>query len=113
MTVSAYAAAPAKGENHMRADQIAASAMALAGIIAFTSAAQALTRQECSAKYKAAEAAGTLKGMKWEDFRKAECGSTTSGRASSSAATKPAPAPVSPFQSTWGAPMPGSGRPSY
>ena len=36
--------------------------------------AYALTAKECSAKYQAAKAAGTLNGMKWNDFRKAECG---------------------------------------
>lgn len=36
--------------------------------------AHALTMQECSVKYKAAQAAGTLEGKKWNDFRKAECG---------------------------------------
>ena len=40
--------------------------------------AQALTMKECSAKYKAAQQAGTLQGMKWRDFRKAECSSNTS-----------------------------------
>lgn len=33
-----------------------------------------LTMAECSARYKAAKSAGTLNGMKWNDFRKAECG---------------------------------------
>jgi hypothetical protein len=47
--------------------------------------AQALTMQECSAKYKAAQTAGTLNGQKWNDFRKAECGSD--------AAAAPAAAP--------------------
>jgi hypothetical protein len=37
--------------------------------------AQSLTMKECSAKYKAAQADGTAKGLKWNDFRKAECGS--------------------------------------
>jgi len=47
----------------------------LVGAAAFAvTSAQALTMQECSAKYKAAKAAGTLNGMKWNDFRKAECG---------------------------------------
>jgi hypothetical protein len=69
--------------------------------------ANALTLQECSAKYKAAQAAGTAKGIKWNDFRKAECGAdatatpaaaTKSETAappapSTKAATKPAPAP--------------------
>ncbi|TIX13375.1 MAG: hypothetical protein E5V41_21480 [Mesorhizobium sp.] len=36
--------------------------------------AKGLTAKECSAKYQAAKAAGTLNGMKWNDFRKAECG---------------------------------------
>jgi hypothetical protein len=42
--------------------------------IAVAPAAQALTMQECSAKYKAAQTAGTLKGVTWNAFRKAECG---------------------------------------
>jgi hypothetical protein len=46
----------------------------LAAAIAGGPPAQALTMQECSAKYKAAQNAGSLKGMKWNDFRKAECG---------------------------------------
>jgi hypothetical protein len=50
--------------------------------------AQALTMQECSAKYKAAQTAGTLNGQKWNDYRKAECGSDT--------ATTPAAAPAAP-----------------
>jgi hypothetical protein len=62
--------------------------------------ANALTMKECSTKYKAAQKAGTLNGQKWNDFRKAECGteaSTTPGAAPSPApaaapATKPAPA---------------------
>ncbi len=51
--------------------------------------AQALTMQECSAKYKAAQTAGSLNGQKWNDFRKAECGSDA-------AATTPAAAPAAP-----------------
>ncbi len=38
-----------------------------------TTSALALTMKECSVKYKAAQAAGTLKGMKWNDFRAKEC----------------------------------------
>ena len=33
---------------------------------------------ECSAKYQAAKTANTLSGMKWNDFRKAECGAGAS-----------------------------------
>jgi hypothetical protein len=53
-----------------------------------TSPAQALTTQECSAKYQAAKAAGTLGGQKWNDFRKAQCGAD--------AAAAPAAAPAAP-----------------
>jgi hypothetical protein len=35
---------------------------------------QALTVKECSAKYQAAKAAGTLGRQTWRDFRKAQCG---------------------------------------
>ena len=54
-------------------------AVAVSALAAFaaTSPVQALTAQECSAKYQAAKTAGTLAGKKWNDFRKAECGSDT------------------------------------
>jgi hypothetical protein len=75
----------------------------LLGAIALGSAsAQALTMQECSVKYKAAQTAGTLKGMKWNDFRKAECGADASATpgAAPAAATKPAAAPALPANPT-------------
>ena len=51
-------------------------AIAMSGLaaLAMTSQANALTAQECSAKYQAAKTAGTLGGQKWNDFRKAQCG---------------------------------------
>jgi hypothetical protein len=60
--------------------------------------ANALTAQECSAKYQAAKSAGTLNGQKWNDFRKAECGAgaaaaTTPAAAPAAPAARPAPAP--------------------
>ena len=65
-------------------------AVAVSGFAAFaaTAPAQALTTQECSAKYQAAKAAGTLGGQKWNDFRKAQCGAD--------AAAAPAAAPAAP-----------------
>ena len=44
-------------------------AVAVSGFAAFaaTAPAQALTTQECSAKYQAAKTAGTLNGQKWND----------------------------------------------
>ena len=62
-------------------------AVAVSGFAAFaaTAPAQALTTQECSAKYQAAKTAGTLAGQKWNDFRKAQC---------ADAAAAPAAAPL-------------------
>ena len=69
-------------------------AIAVSGFaaLAATSPAQALTPQECSAKYQAAKTAGTLNGQKWNDFRKAECGAA----AAATPAATPAAAPVAP-----------------
>jgi membrane protein involved in colicin uptake len=48
----------------------------VAGVALFApGTASALTMEECSAKYNAAKKADKLKGMSWNDFRKAECGS--------------------------------------
>jgi len=45
------------------------------GVIAFQgSSSNALSMRECSAKYQAAKTGGTLNGMKWNEFRKTECG---------------------------------------
>src|SRR5262245_26345931 len=78
----------------MTTRSFAVCAAALLGSIFLAStSAQALTMQECSAKYKAAQTAGTLKGMKWNDFRKAECGTTSPTTTSS---TTPAPAATAP-----------------
>jgi len=77
----------------------------LAAIAMQGTSAQALTMTECSAKYKAAKDAGSLNGMKWNDFRKAQCGSDataapaaapapTTASAPPAAAPKPAPTPA-------------------
>jgi hypothetical protein len=76
-------------------------AATLVGAVALAAtSAHALTTQECSAKYKAAKAAGTLNGMKWNDFRKAQCGGE--------AAAEPAPAAAPPPA----APPPAAGKPA-
>ena len=64
-------------------------------MIAF-SPAQALTMPECSAKYKAAQTAGTLNGQKWNDFRKAECGDAA--KPAAAAAGAPASAEAKPAE---------------
>src|ERR1700686_4438089 len=77
----------------------------LAAVALQGTSAQALTMTECSAKYKAAKDAGSLNGMKWNDFRKAQCGSDAAAPAAAPApatasappaapAPKPAPAPA-------------------
>src|SRR5215467_14397586 len=54
-------------------------------------------QQEDSAKYKAAKAAGTLNGMKWNAFRKAQCGTE--------ATAAPAPAAAQPPTTTSAVPV--------
>ncbi len=60
-------------------------------VVAPISGAHALTMKECSAKYKAAQDSGTLKGMKWNDFRKAECGTGASALPSTAPAAGATP----------------------
>ena len=52
----------------------ALAGIALAAACFAAGPAGALTTKECSTKYQAAKEAGTLGDMKWNDFRKAECG---------------------------------------
>lgn len=59
----------------MNMRHIAIFACALVGAAALQgTTAHALSMHECSAKYKAAKAAGSLNGMNWRDFRKSQCG---------------------------------------
>ena len=68
------------------------ASLAVIAALGFVSApASALTMKECSAKYKAAKADGSLNGMAWNDFRKAECGSDAAA-AAPAAETTTAPA---------------------
>jgi hypothetical protein len=92
----------------MRALSLPVSAL-LAGLAIGATPAQALTMKECSAKYKEAQTAGTLGGQKWNDFRKANCGSdaaaTPAGDAKPAAASttttaKPATTASKPAAST-------------
>jgi hypothetical protein len=78
------------------------AAAVLAALALQATSANALTMAECSAKYKAAKAANTLNGMKWNDFRKAQCGTEATAApaaaapapATASAPAAPAPAPA-------------------
>jgi hypothetical protein len=70
----------------------AIAASGFAALLA-TAPAQALTTQECSAKYQAAKKDGTLGSMKWNDFRKAQCGADATPAAAPTAAAPAAPPP--------------------
>jgi hypothetical protein len=89
----------------------------LAAIALQATSAQALTMSECSAKYKAAKTAGTLNGMKWNDFRKAQCGSTASATPASApapaTATAPAPKPYTAPAAVGNAIFPNAVDPKY
>ncbi len=75
--------------------QIAISTGALLVVVAaLNNSAHALSMPECSAKYKAAKEAGTLGGMKWNDFRKAQCGADAT--AAPAPSTKPSAVPSAP-----------------
>ncbi|MDX3809186.1 hypothetical protein ACXIUS_29275 [Bosea thiooxidans] len=67
-----------------------ASALALASFAA--SPASALTMKECSVKYQDAKKANTLKGQKWNDFRKAQCGDDDAADDEAAAAVPAEPA---------------------
>jgi hypothetical protein len=90
---------------------VAASAFAA---FAATAPAQALSSQECSAKYQAAKSAGTLNGQKWNDFRKAQCGADTTPVAAPAAAPAPAapPPPVAEAKPKAAAPAAAPAMPS-
>ncbi|MBV1700121.1 MAG: hypothetical protein KGK33_05795 [Hyphomicrobiales bacterium] len=90
----------------MKTRLLIASGLFLAAFATVPPPAHALTAKECSAKYKAAKAAGTLNGMKWNDFRKAECSGEAPAGAPPAAAEKPAakPAPAAAAEKPMAAP---------
>ncbi|MHB2167197.1 hypothetical protein [Alsobacter sp. R-9] len=79
-----------------RSAVLPALAAVLGAAILAPAPASALTMKECSAKYQEAKAANKLKGMKWNDFRKAECGDDDASEADAAAAVKDDPAPAKP-----------------
>jgi len=77
----------------MKAKLLCAVAASAFAAFAATAPAQALSSQECSAKYQAAKSAGTLNGQKWNDFRKAQCGADATPVAAPAAPPPAAPPP--------------------
>jgi hypothetical protein len=65
-------------------------------LVAVGAPAQALTARECSAKYKEAQTAGTLGGLKWNEFRKAQCGDDGAAQIAAVPAASSAPNPLKP-----------------
>jgi hypothetical protein len=74
----------------MKIGVLIATGLSIAVVAAASAPVHALTRKECSAKYQAAKAAGTLAGLNWNEFRKTQCG------AEATAAPLPAPAALPP-----------------
>ncbi len=68
-----------------------AALLAVSASAFMSSQASALSMADCSAKYKAAKAAGTDGGLKWNDFRKAQC-------SADAAATPAAPVAAAPVK---------------
>ena len=60
------------------------------------SPSHAMSTADCSAKYQAAKKAGTLNGMKWNDFRKKECTDSADAAEPSEANTEKAAEPAPP-----------------
>jgi len=89
-------------------------AAAVAGFAAAiaTSPAQALTAQECSAKYQAAKKDGTLAGQKWNDFRKAQCAADATPAAAPTAAAPATAAPKEAKKEAKAAPAAAPAAPS-
>jgi hypothetical protein len=86
--------------------QIWISTGALLVALAVGNSAQALSMKECSAKYKAAKEGGTLAGMTWNDFRKAQCGAEATAEPTPSAA--PPPSAARPAKTTAAPAAPGN-----
>src|SRR3982075_3931307 len=80
----------------IQAKLLCAVAVSSFAALAAAEPAQALTTQECSAKYQAAKAAGTLGGQKWNDFRKAQCGADATAAPAAAPAAPAAAAPAAP-----------------
>jgi hypothetical protein len=80
----------------VRSSTFWAGTLVAAMFAAHVSTAHALTMKECSSKYRAAQEAGTLNGMKWNDFRKAECGADASAAPTNAPVAGAAPAAASP-----------------
>ena len=69
-----------------------AAILAVAAGALLPSGASALSISECSTKFRAAKAAGTDAGMKWNDFRKTQCAADAAPAAGATPVVAAAPA---------------------
>lgn len=76
------------------------AAFAGALLLSASMPAQALTVQECSAKYQAAKTAGTLNGQNWNQFRAKNCGDDAAAAPAAPAAAPAAPKAAAPAPAT-------------
>ena len=83
---------------------ILASASLFALAVLPVAPAAALTMKECSVKYQDAKKANTLKGQKWNDFRKAQCGDDDAADDEAAAAVTEPAAPATPAATPASAP---------
>jgi hypothetical protein len=96
----------------IKAKLLCAAAVSAFAAFSATAPASALTTQECSAKYQAAKSGGTLNGMKWNDFRKAQCGADATPMAAPAAAPAAPPPPVAEAKPKAAPPMAAPALPS-
>jgi hypothetical protein len=66
--------------------------LALLSLSQLSVSAYALSAKECSEQYRAAQSAGTLDGMKWNEFRKTHCSANAATTTTPGKAAKAAPA---------------------
>lgn len=72
----------------IRTYSAAAGVAALVAALGWAAPSEALSMKECSARYRAAKSSGTLGGLSWNEFRRAQC----AAGAQAAAPTKQAPA---------------------
>lgn len=77
----------------MSVKSLSFAALAIVALGWSVAPAMASSTTDCSAKYAAAKTAGTLNGMTWNAFRKAQCGTAATAAAATTATTATAAAP--------------------
>jgi hypothetical protein len=74
----------------IRTYSAAAGVAALVAALGWAAPSEALSMKECSTKYRAARSSGTLGGLSWNEFRRAQC---AAGAQAAAPTKQAAPAP--------------------